>query len=184
MLERDTGEVVWPLFKRLCLQRFGPAVGTNHLSDLGRLQFRGSVDEYQEAFQAKMAHAGYLSQEQQVHLFTGGLPEALRVDVELQAPRDLQHAMALARAYERRSATLLFGSAGTRSTKSSPTDFPNTLAPVSLSTVSSAVTPPPMKIKRLTPDEMMQRRRQGLCYNCDEQHSGSSMFTPLLFGSF
>jgi hypothetical protein len=49
---------------------------------------------------AKMAHAGPLSPEQQVRLFTGGLPEPIRVDVELQAPQDLQRAMALARAYE------------------------------------------------------------------------------------
>jgi hypothetical protein len=54
---------------------------------LARPQFRGSVADFQEAFLAKMAHAGPLSPEQQVRLFTGGLPEPIRVDVELQAPK-------------------------------------------------------------------------------------------------
>jgi hypothetical protein len=106
MLERDAGEILWHTFKSYCQQRFGPAVTINHLADLARLPFRSSVSEYQDAFLSKMAHAGYLSQEQQVQLFTGGLPDAIRVDVELQAPQNLQRAMALARAYEQRSSTL------------------------------------------------------------------------------
>jgi hypothetical protein len=48
------------LFKALCHQHFGPAVGINHLADLARLQFRSSVTKYQEAILTKMAHAGYL----------------------------------------------------------------------------------------------------------------------------
>lgn len=87
MLERDAGpdaRIGWNFFKTLCQQRFGPPLGTNHLSDLARLPFQGSVANYQEAFQAKMAHAGSLAPDQQVQLFTGGLPEPLRTDVELQ----------------------------------------------------------------------------------------------------
>jgi len=103
MLERDAGNIntiSYSSFRSLCQQRFGPPLGTNHLSDLARLQFRGSVADYQEAFQARLAHAGYLSPEQQVQqqvqLFTGGLLDPIRTDVELQAPADLQHAMSLA----------------------------------------------------------------------------------------
>lgn len=61
--------------------------------------------EYQEVLQSKMAHAGYLTPEQQVQLFTGGLPDPIRTYVELQASADLQHAMLFAQAYECRSAT-------------------------------------------------------------------------------
>jgi hypothetical protein len=80
-------------------------IDVNHLAHLACLSFRTSVDDYVEAFQAGMAHAGYLSLKQQVQLFTSGLPDAIRIDVELQAPQDLQCAMVLARAYERRAAT-------------------------------------------------------------------------------
>jgi hypothetical protein len=87
MLERDTGEIPWQSFKTLCQQRFGLALGINHLADLARLPFRGSVSEYQDAFLAKMAHAGYLSPEQQVRLFTGGLPDSIRVAWNSKPPR-------------------------------------------------------------------------------------------------
>ena len=106
MLERDAEDVsniTWPSFKALCQQRFGPALGTNHLSDLARLPFPGTVVGYVEAFLSRMAHAGSLSPLQHVQLFTGGLPDPIRTDVELQAPADLQRAMGLARAYERRA---------------------------------------------------------------------------------
>ena len=106
MLERDPsyiGGISWPMFKTLCQQHFGPALGTNHLVALARLPFQCSVALYQEAFQSCIAHAGNLSTAQQVQLFTGGVPEPLRTDVELQAPMDLQWAMCLARAFERRA---------------------------------------------------------------------------------
>jgi len=174
MLERDVGVVSWPQFKLLCQQRFGPAVGVNHLSELARLPFGGSVDAYQEAFLAKMAHAGTLTPSQQVQLFTGGLPEAIRIDVELQAPEDLQRAMVLARAYERRA--MPPPSAGAprpsrppvRSQPQSGTTSAPTSTPVL--PIQPTAAAPPRPFKRLTPAEMSERRRQGRCYNCDEQY--------------
>lgn len=90
--ERDAGDVIaisWPLFKALCHQCFGTALGTNHLSDQACLPFCGTVVEYQEAFQAWMVHTRPLSLVQQVQLFIGGLPNPICNDVELQGPTDL-----------------------------------------------------------------------------------------------
>jgi len=105
VLERDSGRPSWTNFRLLCHQRFGPALSTNHLADLARLPFGSSVDAYMDAFQARLAHAGHLAPLQQAQLFTGGLPEYIRVDVELHDPQDLHRAMRLARAYERRQAS-------------------------------------------------------------------------------
>ena len=58
-------------------------------------------------FLACMAHAGHLSLVQQVRLFTVGLPDPIRTDVELQAPHDLRHMMMLACAYEHCNAVVL-----------------------------------------------------------------------------
>ncbi|XP_066374609.1 uncharacterized protein [Miscanthus floridulus] len=104
VLETDIGRPTWPDFRRYCLQRFGPALNTNHLADLARLPFGTNVDAYMEAFQARAAHAGDLTTLQRAKLFTGGLPDYIRVDVELHQPQNLQHAMYLARAFERRNA--------------------------------------------------------------------------------
>lgn len=65
MLECDAGDVSaisWPLFKALCHQRFRPTLGTNHLSDLARLPFWGTMAEYEEAFQALWRMSGYCIQ--------------------------------------------------------------------------------------------------------------------------
>lgn len=50
VLESDIGRPSWPDFRRYTQQRFGPAIGVNHLADLARLPFGGSVDSYMEAF--------------------------------------------------------------------------------------------------------------------------------------
>jgi hypothetical protein len=59
-----------------------------------------TVTTYQEAFQEQMVHTGRLTLYQQAQLFTGGLSEHIRIDVELHDPQDLQRAMSLVRAYE------------------------------------------------------------------------------------
>jgi hypothetical protein len=46
---------------------------------------------------------------QQINLFTAGLGEPFRTDVELQAPAHLQTAMSLAQACERRNTEVLIG---------------------------------------------------------------------------
>lgn len=121
-----------------------------------------------------MAHAGSLSPAQQVQLFTGGLPEALRVDVELHAPADLQRAMALARVYERRSSVNVASAyrqarAPTRSHQPSGV-VPVMVPPNTLSTGATSLPPAGKPFKRLSPAEMAERRKLGLCYNCDEQY--------------
>ena len=50
-----------------------------------------------------MAHARDISTRQKAELFVGGLPDHIRVDVEMLDPGDLQTAMYLARAFERRA---------------------------------------------------------------------------------
>lgn len=44
--------------------------------------------------------------DQQVSLFTVGLADYIRLDVELQDPQDLAHAMNLARAFEKKQIML------------------------------------------------------------------------------
>jgi hypothetical protein len=116
-----------------------------------------------------MAHVGYLSQEQQVQLFTGGLPEPIRTAVELQAPNDMQRAMLLARAYERRSASLPT-TAATKPHRIPTKPLPSTTAHQSTPASSGPAANPSRPFKGLTPTEMAERRKLGLCYNCDEPY--------------
>jgi hypothetical protein len=88
-LEQDEGMPSWERFKELTNQCFGPAVRSNYLSDLARLPWHGTVQEYLECFNALVCHTPEPSPLQKANLFVGGLPDHIRVDVELRAPQDL-----------------------------------------------------------------------------------------------
>jgi hypothetical protein len=93
----------WERFRDLCLQRFGPTLRGSRLAELGRLAFTTTVQDFADRFQALACHAPGVSARQRADLFVGGLPDYIRVDVEMREPADLQTAMYYARAYEQRA---------------------------------------------------------------------------------
>jgi hypothetical protein len=93
----------WERFCELCTLRFGPTVCGTHLFDLARLPFTSSVQEYVDRFNVVLCHACGLSGPEKAELFVVGLPDHIRIVVELREPRDLQSAMYLARAFETRA---------------------------------------------------------------------------------
>ena len=100
---------------------------------------------------------------QQVQIFTSGLTDLLRVDVELQNPSDLQVAMSLARAYEQR-ATIIATASNEKSSK--PTGQQQDTSRNANVSVGGEHT-----IRRLTATDIAERREKGLCFNCDEKFS-------------
>jgi len=135
-----------------------------------------------EAFRA--AHAGHLVPRQKALLFTGGLPDHIRIDVELQEPQDLQRAMYLARAYERRNAPaqLALPAPPQRPVRRTPEQqhAPAALQAPAPPSAGTAVVPA-RPFKRLSPEEMALRRKQGLCYNCDEPYVRGHKCARLFF---
>jgi len=108
----------------------------------------------------------------------------LSTDVELAKPTTLEEAMALARAFERRQSASTEAPAATgrlparlpqRSSTSSSRTPPPTNTPGSTSALSGAPSKPAVpadgRFKRLSPEEMAQRRLDGLCFNCPEKFS-------------
>jgi hypothetical protein len=87
------GKPTWKEFIKLISAHFGPAVRSNPLGDLSRLQFFGSIEDYQNQFLILLARCEGLREEHQIHLFIAGLPEPLKTDVELQQPPTLEDAM-------------------------------------------------------------------------------------------
>jgi hypothetical protein len=136
-----------------------------------------------------LARCGSVSEPQQIAIFTAGLGDPLRIDVELQKPLTLEEAAALARAYERRLTCDIGGRAvppGGRTSMSSPasrTTAPRTTSgALSATTATAAATALPAaprpprptlssRLTRLAPDEMARRREAGLCFNCPEKFS-------------
>ena len=65
-----------------------------------------TVQDFADRFQALACHASGVTAQQRADLFVGGLPDHIRVDVELRGPQDLQTAMYYARAFECRAVAI------------------------------------------------------------------------------
>jgi hypothetical protein len=156
-LERDHDILSWARFVDFVHMRFGPPLRTNGLAELKALYRTGTVEEYQRQFSLLLCRCDDLSPSQQVNMFTAGLGESLRTDVELLTPTNLQTAMSLARAYERRAeaVSVLKTAAASR--------IPGLGA--------KTMTPPRPRFKRLTPAELAAKRASGECYHCPEKYS-------------
>jgi hypothetical protein len=102
-LERDYGILPWARFAEFVNLRFGPPIRSNPLGELKELHRTGTVEDYQRQFLQLLCRCDGLSPTHQMNLFTTGLGEPMTSDVEMQRPADLQAAMSLARAFERRA---------------------------------------------------------------------------------
>jgi hypothetical protein len=177
-LEQDEGMPAWERFRALCQLRFGPPTQGTRLAQLARLPFTSSVQEYSNRYNAVLCHARDLNPRQKAELFVGGLPEHIQVDVEMHHPPDLQTAMYLARAFERRAAAMQPAADSFVAPSLPRPGLPTPRHPVagpSVTTGATLAVPAPLpapapSFRRLTPEELLERRRQGLCYNCDEPY--------------
>jgi hypothetical protein len=106
-LVQDEGQPSWERLKELCHLQFGPPVCGSRLAELGRIHFHSIVQDYTDRFNMVLCHAQNLDSSQKVDLYVGGLPDHIRVDVELCTPRDLPTAVYLARLFELRARSLL-----------------------------------------------------------------------------
>jgi hypothetical protein len=96
LLERNHGQPSWSDFVKLVNQRFGPPLRSKPLGELIQLRRETTVAEYQSQFLALLACCDDLVEKHQIHIFTAGLSNPLRTDVELEHPTTLDDAMALA----------------------------------------------------------------------------------------
>ncbi|KAG8646780.1 hypothetical protein MANES_09G027033v8 [Manihot esculenta] len=141
----------WDEFTHQCNLRFGPPIRSNKLGELAKLKQTGSVAEYQNRFEALVSRAGTLAQDQKVQLYLSGLQDSIVVEVALHHPKDLVNAMSISRLYERK---LFPSSSAVRDTRHA--------AFISAPRANRLV-------KRLNREEMEERWKKGLCFNCDEQ---------------
>jgi len=152
--------------------------------ELAECRRTGTVEEYANRFQALLPRAGRLDEAQRVQLFTGGLLPPLSHAVRIHYPETLAAAMSSARQVELMEADR-------------PAPQPARAlqrAPHPALTSRPVLPAPPQPLaasqqgrgetnqRRLTPEEMAERRRQGLCFNCNEKYSrGHNRFCRRLF---
>jgi hypothetical protein len=182
-MEQDTGMPTWERFKELCHLQFGPPVRDSRLAELGRLQFRTTVQEFTEWFNAALCHARNLDAIQKAELFVGGLPEHIHVDVALRAPHDLHTMVYLARAFELRANNLMvqFPTGPQRVARQQQRVTQAPTASSGAPRSAATALPPIRQFCRLTPAEQQEHRHQGPCFNCDEPYVSAHQCTRLFY---
>ena len=190
-LQEDEGTPPWGRFKELLNLRFGPVLRSAPLFELSECRRTGTVEEFSNRFQALLPRAGRLAEDQRVQLYTGGLLPPLSHQVRIHAPKTLAAAMSLARVLELVELDHLNsapGKAVQRATAPPAVPRPGALAalpaparPAPALQALPAPSAPPLALpappppssggKRLSPEEQAERRRLGLCYNCNEPYS-------------
>jgi hypothetical protein len=166
-LERDLGGVLtWTHFIEFIQMRFGPPLRFNGMADLKELKRTCTVEEYSRQFLTLLCRCDDMSHRQQSNMYTAGLGEPLRIDVELQTLKTLQCAMHLARVYER--CLMLTGSSTGQSTAALEVPSKPAAPTMARPTATTANRP---RFRRLSPDELAAKRAIGECYHCKEKYS-------------
>jgi hypothetical protein len=161
-VERNRGTPTSEEFVKLVNQRFGPPLHGNALGKLIQLKRDSTVADYQSRFLSLVNRCTGLTEKQQIDIFTAGLHNPLKTDVELEHPENLEDAMALARAYKQRlvmtddaPAQALGRYAPHAATGPKPLALPTS---ISATTGAPAAAP---RFKRLTAAEMAAKNAHG-----------------------
>jgi hypothetical protein len=110
-----------------------------------------------------------------MNLFTASLGEPMTSDVEMQKPGDIQAAMSLARAFERHASVA--NSTSTSTLTRAPYRPRPTVSAMGSTTTSTPTTTPAgatsskSRFRRLSPEEMVDKRKCGECYFYPEKFS-------------
>uniref|UniRef100_A0A2N9HXW7 Chromo domain-containing protein n=1 Tax=Fagus sylvatica TaxID=28930 RepID=A0A2N9HXW7_FAGSY len=167
----------WNDFVRAIQIRFGPASYDDPMELLTKLkQTHNSIAAYKSQFESTSNRVRDLSDMHKLSCFMSGMKDEIRLAVKMQGPRNLGEAYALAKIQEEYLATVK------RSAR--PTYEPSRGSWVQSQAQQGAArvenksgdskeysARPSMQVQRLTPMQMSERRKKGLCYNCDERWS-------------
>ncbi|KAF2291273.1 hypothetical protein GH714_022111 [Hevea brasiliensis] len=145
--------VTWAIFSEELWSRFGPTDCEDFDESLSKIRQTGLLRDYQREFERLGNRVKGWTQKALVGTFMGGLKPEIAEGIRMFKPKTLKEAISLARM---RDEQLLRQKKAIR--PSYQTSF---LSP----TTSKPSTP----IKRLSWEEMQNRRAKGLCFNCDEK---------------
>jgi hypothetical protein len=188
-LQDDEGTPSWGHFKDLLSLWFGPPLRSAPMFELADCRRTGTREEYASRFQALLPLVGRLEEAQRVQLFTGGFLPPLSHAVRLHHPDTLAAAISLARQVELMESDRPVQ----QPTRPAPRGPPGPAHRAALPATAPllALPAPPAAAqqgrgesnqRRLTPEEMAERRHQGLCFNCNEKFTrGHNRFCHRLF---
>ena len=152
----------WESFVQALHVRFGTTTYDDPMEVLTRLRQTSIVAFYKAKFEAVSNRIKGLSPLHKLSYFLSGLKDKIRLPVRMLNPQSLNKAFGLAKIQEEyvwsnRKSIRYQQESG----KTSILGLPKSNAVLD--------TKPKIPIKRITPAQMDDRRKKGLCYNCDEK---------------
>ncbi|XP_035834255.1 uncharacterized protein LOC118482726 [Helianthus annuus] len=179
----------WNEFKREMEIRFGPSSYENHEATLFKLKQSSTVAAYQTEFEKISNRVVGIPRQALKNCFISGLRLDIQHELAIYKPATLHHAYGLARliedklahAYKTRSTFFNKPATNIASSSSNPSSMAssssNPLPPL-LPTPSK---PPALPFTKLSPEALMQRRKDGLCFKCPEKYFPGHKCSPPQF---
>ncbi|KAK9997026.1 hypothetical protein SO802_021712 [Lithocarpus litseifolius] len=155
----------WETLVQALHVRFGSTAYYNPLEVLTRLRQTTTVAGYKAEFEAVSNRIKGLSPLHKLSCFLSGLKDEIRLPVRMLNPQSLNAAFGLAKIQEE------YVMSCRRSVNYQQDSGKNSISGLPKSNGSNGMveTKPSIPIKRITPAQMDEMRKKGLCYNCDEK---------------
>ena len=154
--------MAWESFVEALLIRFGSSAYEDPMEALTRLRQTSNVIGYKGQFKALSNRIRDFSENHKLSCFLNGLRDEIRLPIKMLNPKTLNEAFGLAKIQEEyvMSSKKFLKSSSLEVTK------PSVLVPRPDTRLDSKFKLP---LQRLSPTQMEERRKKGLCYNCDEK---------------
>ncbi|KAF7807919.1 Retrotransposable element Tf2 [Senna tora] len=128
----------------------------------------GTVEEYRERFELLSAPLKDAPEEMLIGAYQNGLKEDIRAELRMVKAQSLLEVLDLSHKVEERNRTDTSGKSGTASQFSQGTESKRSdEKKVTSSTASTAKS----RVRRLTLEEVAEKRRKGECFTCDEKYN-------------
>ncbi|KAJ9562283.1 hypothetical protein OSB04_007443 [Centaurea solstitialis] len=167
----------WEDLRALILRQFRSTVTGTLCEQFLAVKQEGSVEEFQRKFVELAAPLEGIPEEVFMSQFINGLEGLIKAEVRMLNPATLEEAMELAMKIEAKNAVLAKERSivGGRKTGLSFSTSKNATEPSmsvnSPNALASSVNRTGSGFRRLTDQEVQQKRTLGLCYRCDEKYS-------------
>ncbi|KAI0523140.1 hypothetical protein KFK09_005530 [Dendrobium nobile] len=174
---RDRREPIrsWREFKDCLLERFRADGGGDFYEQFFALTQEGTVADYRDRFEYLASRLDHISESALEGNFMKGLKPEIRTAVRVMEPRNLGKAMELAQLVEdqkkaERGARGNNSGGFNRTTTTLPAPKGPTLGNNNETTREKPVGGSGENFKRLTEEEVQDKRTKGLCFRCDEKY--------------
>jgi hypothetical protein len=177
----------WEGFTRAVLTRFGPSSYDDPMETLMRLRQYSTMEDYKGKFESISNRLKGISDFNRLSCFLSGLKDEIRIPVKMFNPSTLLEAFSLAKMQEEnvlanrrnfRNANPNYSGSNSQRINSSNVVQNNFSSGQNSGSIPKAVVP----VQKISPLQMEERRKKGLCYNCDSKwNPGHRCVAPKLF---